>query len=324
MKPPRLLAILLAGFGMLAGMLVATPAYAASLEPVSSFGSNPGGLTMHAYVPDGLPDDAPVVIALHGCTQDAAGYHAGSGWQKYADAWGIALIYPQQAAVNNLNRCFNWFEPGDQARDRGEPASIMQMLDYAVDNYGVNPSRAYVTGLSAGGAMSAIMLATYPDRFAGGSIIGGIPYKCATQMIGAFSCMNPGQDRTPQAWGDLVRAAHPHTGERPKVAIWHGDADYTVAYNNSRESMEQWTNVAGIAGTPSETVNLPAGTTLEKFGSDEVRRYTVSGMGHGVPVAPGSAEDQCGTGGAYFLDTICSSYHDAIHFGLDRTAQPRP
>jgi len=172
--------------------------------------------------------------------------------------------------------------------------------------------------LSAGGAMSAIMLAAYPELFAGGSIIGGIPYRCATSSISAFSCMNPGTDRTPAAWGDLVRAANTgYDGPRAKVAIWHGGADYVVATRNGAESRDQWTNVHGVAATPTETVALPANTTLDKYGTDDVRVYTVAGMGHGTPVDPGTGPDQCGTAGAYFLDTICSTYHDAVYFGLN-------
>ncbi|MFI6241470.1 PHB depolymerase family esterase [Micromonospora sp. NPDC050795] len=297
---------------------VAAPAQAATLTQVTGFGSNPGNLAMYAYRPDNLPANSPAVVLLHGCVQNASGYFANSGWQKYADQWKFALIVAQQPSGNNANSCFNFFEAGDTTRGQGEALSIKQMVDHAKTNYGVNGSRVYVSGLSAGGAMSAVMLATYPDVFAAGSIIAGIPYRCATSMVNAFSCMNPGADKTPAAWGDLVRGAYSgYTGPRPRVAIWHGTSDTTVTPLNGTESRDQWTNVRGVSQTPTSTSSLPGNTSLEVYGNDDVRLYRISGMGHGTPVDPGSAAEQCGTAGAYFLDTICSTYRDALFFGLN-------
>ncbi|MEV7326834.1 PHB depolymerase family esterase [Micromonospora sp. NPDC093244] len=322
--------------GAVAGLVLAaagaitlgTPAQAATLTQVTGFGSNPGNLAMYAYRPDNLPANSPAVVLLHGCTQNASGYFANSGWQKYADQWKFALIVAQQPSGNNANSCFNFFEAGDTTRGQGEALSIKQMVDHAKTNFGVNGSRVYVSGLSAGGAMSAVMLATYPDVFAAGSIIAGIPYRCATSTVNAFSCMNPGADKTPAAWGDLVRGAYSgYTGPRPRVAIWHGTSDTTVTPLNGTESRDQWTNVRGISQTPTSTSSLPGNTSLEVYGNDEVRLYRVSGMGHGTPVDPGSAAEQCGTAGVYFLDTICSTYRDALFFGLNgggTTPTPTP
>ncbi|MFI6269155.1 extracellular catalytic domain type 1 short-chain-length polyhydroxyalkanoate depolymerase [Micromonospora zamorensis] len=310
----------LAGLALaLAGAVaIAAPAQAATLTQVTGFGSNPGNLAMYAYRPDNLPANSPAVVLLHGCTQNASGYFANSGWQKYADQWKFSLIVAQQPSGNNANSCFNFFESGDTTRGQGEALSIKQMVDHAKANFGVNGSRVFVSGLSAGGAMSAVMLATYPDVFAAGSIIAGIPYRCATSMVNAFSCMNPGADKTPAAWGDLVRGAYSgYTGPRPRVAIWHGTSDTTVTPLNGTESRDQWTNVRGVSQTPTSTSSLSGNTSLEVYGNDDVRLYRVSGMGHGTPVDPGSAAEQCGTAGAYFLDTVCSTYRDALFFGLN-------
>jgi feruloyl esterase len=317
---PRLLRWILPMFAALAAAValttVSTPAYAATLTSVTGFGSNPGNLTMYSYRPDGLPAGAPLVVAMHGCTQNANDYFTNSGWRKYADLWKFALVLPEQKSANNSTGCFNWFETGDTARGSGEPLSIKQMVDYAVSNYGTNPARVYVTGLSAGGAMTAVMLASYPDVFAGGAIMAGLPYRCATSTTAAYGCMNPGVDKTPAAWGDLVRSAYSgYTGARPRVAIWHGTADTTVAPANATELRDQWTNVLGAGTTPTATASLPGGTALSDYG-DKVKVYLVSGMTHATPVDPGGATEQCGTAGTYYKDTICSSYYQAVDWGL--------
>lgn len=310
---------LFAAAAFLAASALCAPAFA-QVE-VTGFGSNPGNLRMFKYVPAGLPAGAPMVVALHGCAQSAASYDAESGWQSLADRWRFSLLLPQQQSANNSSGCFNWFEIGDTARGQGEALSIKQMVDRMIVDHGVAPTRIYITGLSAGGAMTSTMLATYPDVFAGGAIVAGIPHRCATSQSAAFSCMNPGSDLTPAQWGDKVRAASGWTGPWPIVSIWHGDADFTVRPMNATESMEQWTNVHGIDQTAdlSDTVGgYPHKVYKNASGAARVETYSIAGMGHGTPVDPGTGETQCGTAGAYLLDVnLCSSYYIGRFFGLD-------
>lgn len=181
-----------------AGLVAMGPqASAAGLTQVTGFGTNPGNLSMYAYAPDTLAPGAPLVIALHGCTQSASDYYAHSGWPKFADRYGFALVLPQTSSANNANSCFNWFEPGDSSRGRGEALSIRQMVDKAVSQYGSDSRQIYVTGLSAGGGMTANLLAAYPDVFAGGAIDSGLPAYCATTVSAAYTCMYSPPDRTP-------------------------------------------------------------------------------------------------------------------------------
>ncbi|MBB1059528.1 extracellular catalytic domain type 1 short-chain-length polyhydroxyalkanoate depolymerase [Marilutibacter spongiae] len=288
---------------------------------VSGFGSNPGNLRMFKYVPAGLPANAPLVVAMHGCSQTASSYDAETGWQMLADRWHFALLLPQQQSGNNASGCFNWFTTADTSRGQGEPLSIKQMVDRMILDHGIAGDRVYATGLSAGGAMTAVMLATYPDVFAGGAILSGLPYRCATSQPAAFSCMNPGSDLTPSAWGDKVRAAGNWNGPWPIVSIWHGDADYVVRPANLTEAMEQWTNVHGIdavADVADTVAGYPHRVYKDAAGTPRVETYTITGMGHGTPVDPGTGESQCGTAGAYILDAnICSSYHIGHFWGLD-------
>jgi poly(hydroxyalkanoate) depolymerase family esterase len=307
----RLLSAAVLLSGLLAG---ATPAAArGTIDEVTGFGGNPGNLRMFQYVPDGLPAGRPVVVALHGCTQNAAGYGTGAGWTQLADTWGFTVVLPEQQTANNANRCFNWFEPGDTARGQGEAESIAQMVRHT----GASP--AYVTGLSAGGAMTAVMLATYPEMFAGGGVVAGIAYHCATSMVDAFTCMNPGKNLTPAQLGDAVRGASGHPGPWPTVSIWQGSADYTVAPANATELVEQWTDVHGISQDPTgtDTVAGYPHATYAAGGRTLVETYTITGMGHGQPLDPGTGDGQCGQAGAYLLDVnICAAWHLGTSWGL--------
>src|SRR5882762_5203707 len=191
------------------------------LKEMHSAGSNPGNLRMFAYVPASLADSPALVVVLHGCTQTAAGYNHGAGWSTLADRYGFALLMPEQQRSNNPNGCFNWFLPEHTQRDRGEAASIRQMVETMVREKGIDPRRVFITGLSAGGAMTSVMLACYPDVFAGGAIIAGLPYGAATNVQQAFESMFQSPARSAREWGDLVRGAAPHDGPWPRVSVWH-------------------------------------------------------------------------------------------------------
>ena len=291
---------------------------AAGLEKVEDFGSNPGALSMYRYAPDGLPEGSPVVVALHGCNQDATMYFDNSGWQKVADAGKFSVVAAEQSQDNNVIKCFNWFEPGDTGRDKGEAQSIKQMVDKTIADLKADPKRVYITGLSAGGAMTSSMMASYPDVFAGGAVIAGLPHGCANSVSETGPCMNQGVEKSAEEWGDIVRKAAPdHSGTRPKVSVWHGTADTKVVPKNATESVKQWTNVLGADQEADGTESLPGGTTKSDFkdgnGDVVVRSYILDGMAHGTPVKP---SEGCGKTGANFFDTICSSQVITKDWGL--------
>jgi poly(hydroxyalkanoate) depolymerase family esterase len=263
-----------------------------------------------------------LVVALHGCTQTAADYGA-AGWNALAEQWGFYVLYPEQQTANNRNRCFNWFEAADIARGQGEALSIRQMIDAMRAAHDIDPQRIYVTGLSAGGAMTTVMLATYPDVFAAGAIMAGLPYRCGTGVAEAFMCMNPGVDRTPSVWADRVRAQRTgFTGPYPRVSLWTGTRDSTVAPANVTELMQQWTALHGIDDRADRTSTVEGAEHTEHRRNDGVvvvETWHIPGMGHGTAVKPGDTRAAgCGRAGAYILDAgICSTYHAARFFGLE-------
>jgi poly(hydroxyalkanoate) depolymerase family esterase len=301
----------------------------APLTEATGFGSNPGNLRMCKYQPANLGASRPLVVALHGCTQQASDYADATGWIKFADKYHFALLLPQQQPANNLSQCFNWFERANNERGKGEALSIQQMIDKIKVDAAIDPQKVYVTGLSAGGGMTAVMLAAYPELFAGGAIIAGVPYKCANDATEALShCgvslsgqVTPMKDLTPNQWGSLVRKASNHGGSFAPVSIWQGTADTTVNPEDQRELVDQWTNVLGIDQKPDveDTINgQPHKLYKDVNGRVLVETVLVKGMGHGTPIDPGKADNQCGKAAPYILDVgICSSFYIIKFWGLD-------
>ena len=131
------------------------------LREVTGFGANPGNLRMFVYIPERMPPTAPLVVALHGCTQTADEYDHGTGWSTLADSLGFTVVYPQQQPANNPKNCFSWFLPGDIARGHGEARSIREMVEHAIATFAADRDKVFVTGLSAGGAMASVMPVSY-------------------------------------------------------------------------------------------------------------------------------------------------------------------
>ncbi|MFH8452967.1 PHB depolymerase family esterase [Streptomyces fungicidicus] len=296
---------------------------AVGLTRVTDFGANPGQLNMYVYRPASLPDRPAVVFALHGCSQNAQLYADNSGLPELADRHKFLVVFAETTNANNMSKCFNWFQPADTRRGQGEAASIRQMAAHTVSAYGADSRRTYVTGLSAGGAMTSVMLATYPDVFQAGAVVAGLPYGCANDLVAAGRCMSPGTDLTPAQWAQRVRDAHPSwSGPWPRVAVWHGEKDTTVAPRNADELRDQWTALHGLSQKPSRTSLIgPNSTRHEEYaaadGSVAVEVNRVPDIGHATPVDPGSGPQQCGsTGTVNFQDSLCSSHWIAQFFGL--------
>jgi poly(hydroxyalkanoate) depolymerase family esterase len=308
-------------FPIQAGAMGTKPKHGFLLQEIENFGDNPGNLKMFAYIPADVGDDAPLVAALHGCTQNAAEYAHLTQWNELADQLKFYVIYPEQKRVNNMNLCFNWFSLADIEKDRGEALSIKQMVDRMVSDYSIDQKRIYVTGLSAGGYMTSAVLATYPEVFAGGAIMAGGPYRCATTVVEAISECMPGKvNKTPEQWGLLVRNASNISEEYPILSIFHGDQDETVRDTNMDELVEQWTNVHQADQIPEVDEQFRGhGHKIyhDKNGKAIVEIYHLHSMGHAITVDPGNKADHGGNPGKYSKDmNIYSSFYAARFWGL--------
>ncbi len=324
MKATTLLALLLGSlvplacaYGPLPDDLRATQQ--SGLSQVGGYGASGSALSMYLYVPPQLrAKQVPVVVALHGCTQSAAAYQ-GAGWNTLADERGFLVIYPQKTADN---ACFAWFDSANTQRGQGEALAVKQMVDWVKARYDVG--EVFVTGLSAGGGFTAVMLAAYPDVFSAGAVMAGLPYRCADTKNDAYSCMFGQKPLSAQQWGDLVRSAAPAGSGAPRVAIFHGASDAVVQKVNADELVLQWTNVHGLSSaTATESVGTVTRTTwVGKDGVARVQSWSIPKMGHGTAVDPARG---CGTAGAFLLDVgLCSTRESARFFGLLEGEEPKP
>jgi poly(hydroxyalkanoate) depolymerase family esterase len=298
------------------------------LVEVKDFGANPGALKMFSYLPPSRPKRPALVVVLHGCRQNAAGYDHGAGWSTLARRYGFALVMPEQQSANNANTCFNWFNPDDIARDQGEAASIRQMIAKMVADHHIHRRRIYITGLSAGGAMTTVMLATYPELFSAGAVIAGLPFGIAGNTREALSGMMASPSRPAKDLGDLVRNASLHKGPWPRLSVWHGSADLTVNPANADEIVKQWLDVHGLPAAPMAEAKVdgyPRQVWWNGDGETLVESYTVSGMAHGTPLGVADNDERYGVEGAFTIEAgISSSWHIASFFGLTaRVHQPK-
>jgi poly(hydroxyalkanoate) depolymerase family esterase len=220
----------------------------------------------------------PLVCMLHGCTQDAASFAAATLMNDAADRHGFVAVYPQQERGDNAQGCWNWFLPGHQARGAGEPASIAAIIRELMGTaspVAIDPRRVFVAGLSAGGAMTAILAAAYPDVFAAVAVHSGLAYRSATSVGAAFTAMARGSE-DPMGQG---RAAHAAMGDHarpvPSIVV-HGSADATVAPVNADRVLQQSMAANRLAAPETCDLDIARPTTTARGRGDGGHAYTRS------------------------------------------------
>ncbi|BAN27138.1 extracellular catalytic domain type 1 short-chain-length polyhydroxyalkanoate depolymerase [Caballeronia insecticola] len=219
-----------------------------------SYANAAGQRDYKLYVPSGYDSEPlPLIVMLHGCTQDADDFAAGTQMNALAEEHNCIVVYPVQPQHANTSKCWNWFKTTDQARDGGEPSLIAGITREVIESHCVDTKRVYIAGLSAGGAMAAIMAQRYPDLYAAAGVHSGLPAGSAHDLPSALAAMRGGKSPTP------ARAT-----EKPRcpLIVFHGDADATVHYSNARELMRAYGEdmtardqpSAGLAGARKYTV----------------------------------------------------------------------
>ncbi|MCB0554162.1 MAG: PHB depolymerase family esterase [Phaeodactylibacter sp.] len=294
-------------------------------EEISNFGNNPGGLKGFLYTPENATANAPLVVVLHGCLQDATEIARLSDWNELAEEHGFLVLYPQQKSLNNFNNCFNWFVPEDIHKGSGEALSIRQMVAYVAANNKIDENRIYVTGISAGGAMAAVMLATYPEVFRAGAVMAGIPYAAALDMPTGFKAMRGEVVQSSEEWEAKVREQNQgFTGAYPTLAIFQGTDDPAVNFINADELVKQWAALFDInPNEPAEVkiletnAKVKRSTFKDSSGAPVLLRYDLDSLGHAIAVDPGDGPQQGGEEGQFAKDVdFFSSYWAAVFFGL--------
>lgn len=294
-----------------------------SLVEITDFGANKGNLEMYVYKPINNNQKVPLVVVLHGCVQTANEIAEQSGWSSLADAHNFMVIYPQQKAENNLNKCFNWYENLDISKNDGESDTIKEMIQYAIKNFDIDPSKIFVTGISAGGAMANVLMANYPNMFKSGAIMSGIPFKAASDLATAYVAMQGKVEKTPKEWVVLISDNNPkYEGEYPKVAIFHGVDDKLVNIKNAEIIEMQWKGIHKIVYEPTRVPEFNgnsdiAKTTYSKNYCPVIVKYEINNLGHAMAVDPGTEKQQGGNVARFAVDkNFHSTFWVAKFFGL--------
>ncbi|MEV4516821.1 PHB depolymerase family esterase [Dactylosporangium sp. NPDC049525] len=268
------------------------PASAAGLTRVTSFGNNPTGLNMYIYVPTAVAPRPALLVLVHYCGGSAGGIFNGNGhdYVSAADRYGFIIVLPEATRSGN---CFDVSTPAALQRNGGgDSTGIMSMVAYARANHPIDASRIVVSGFSSGAMMTNVLAAQYPDVFSAASAFSGVPAGCFATTNGSLwnsQCSGGSISRTAQQWGDLARAMYPgYTGRYPRMQLWHGTTDTTLAYPNFGEQIKQWTNLNGLGQTPGFTDHPQSSWTRTRYGSTTtqatVEGISIAGVGHQLPM----------------------------------------
>jgi acetylxylan esterase len=282
-------------FASILGVFAASPALAASVTKVDSWGASgvPSYLTMYIYVPDKVATNPPILVGCHSCGTPVDGYK--NSIKKIlaaADANGFIVILPEATGRN----CWDVGTTKSLTHDGGgDTQGVAQMVKYALSQYQGDASRVYIMGGSSGAMMTQAMIAVYPEVFKAGSARAGVPAGCwADGFDGgqqwSNNCAGGRTSKTAMAWGDLVRGMNPgYTGPRRRIQLFHGTSDQTINYNNMKEAIKEWTNVLGLPEMPTstDTSKTSIGDYDRQFwknacGSTMLEAWSAKGGGHSM------------------------------------------
>lgn len=267
----------------------------------------------------------PVVFVLHGCSQSAEGIAKQTQWNVLADKYGFYVVYPQQNLINNPSLCFNWFSSEDVQKNMGESLSIKEMLKHMIDNYPIDDARIFVYGVSAGAAMSVVLMSNYPEIIDGGAILAGGPFMPELTDLKRMELMFTPKDNSAESLGNPIKKNNSSfTGNYPRVVIIQGKNDLVVNPKNADLLIKQWSFLHNVDAILTDTIaSFNESRDVTKFdfkNSDEETKivyYEINRMGHSIPIDPGSLPNQGGEKTMYAIDKdFFSTYFIARDFGL--------
>ncbi|KAA1058834.1 extracellular catalytic domain type 1 short-chain-length polyhydroxyalkanoate depolymerase [Azospirillum argentinense] len=249
-------------------------------EPMESgiFTGDSGSLAYRLFVPKGVAaGPRPLLVMLHGCTQSPEDFAVGTRMNRLAEEAGCLVLYPEQTPAANDKKCWNWFNPDHQRRERGEPALIAGATRQVLAEQGADPQRVYVAGISAGGSAAMVLVTTHPDLFAAVGVHSGLPYGSASGVPSALLAMKAGSSpgQRPAAGAPVVPAI-----------VFHGDADKVVHPRNGDHVMAQATANAEGLTAKTEEGQAPGGRGFtrtvhkDRDGATLFEQWIVHGSGH--------------------------------------------
>jgi len=272
-------------------LLAPQPAAAASLTRVTGFGNNPTNLNMYLYVPDHVASRPALLVLVHYCGGSAGGIFGGNGhdYVTAADRYGFIIVLPE---ATRDGHCFDVSSPAALKRDGGSDSTgVMSMVGYTRQRYNVDPARIVVSGFSSGAMMTNVLAAEYPDVFSAASAFSGVPAGCFATSNGSMwnsQCSGGNIIKSAQQWGDQARSMYPgYTGRYPRMQVWHGTTDTTLAYPNFGEEIKQWTNLHALSQTPAATDRPQSSWTRTRYGGtgpqSPVEGISIANTGHTLP-----------------------------------------
>ncbi len=298
------------------------------LVEVKNFGTNPGRIKMFLHEPKiGKLSSLrkPLVVVLHGCSQSAEGIAKQTQWNILADKYGFYVVYPQQNLYNNPSLCFNWFSSEDVNKGKGESLSIKEMLSHMINNFPIDENRVFVYGVSAGAAMSVVLMANFPDVIDGGAVLAGGPFMPELTDLQRIDLMFSPKENTAEKLGaPILKLNSGYVGNYPKAIIIQGKNDLVVNPKNANLLVKQWSFLHQINDSLTDTItefNQSRDVTKFNFKNNEeetkVIFYEINRMGHSIPIDPGTLNNQGGEKTMYTIDKdFFSTYFIAKDFGL--------
>lgn len=261
---------------------VAAPAAVAASAPAGArvvrgtFRNAAGERPWALYLPE---VEAPaagraLVVMLHGCTQDADDIARGTRLHELASRRGWMVLYPEQPDRYNVKKCWNWYDPAHQQRDAGEPSLIAGMTSQVVSEYGGDPSRVFLAGISAGAAMASLVAAAYPEQYAALALHSGLVHTAARNVMDALGVMQRGVP-SPEPFAELALAAMGGRARAMPTLVIHGEADAVVAPINGAQAAKQWFLTSALAkGQPLDTTSGGTDRVVREEGGYRVTRST--------------------------------------------------